>query len=504
MVTALAGAVVTWGPTVAAPYTAAAIRHPRRIALVDDHGSLTYRALELRSSRVALGLRAKGVSKGDTIGVLCRNHRGFVEANIAAAKLGARLVYLNTGLPDTQLVEVVDREQVSLVLADAELAPRLAASGARVIEARPDLDPGWTFPDLTQRRFGLLVPPRGTPDPVVLTSGTSGAPKGTSRSNSPRAGASALGFLEAIPYKRGDVFLIPAPLFHAWGLSQLVLAAGLAGTAVLRSSFDPGRVLDDLETLQVDVLAAVPVMLQRILALEPRRRPPRLRITASSGSALPGDLATRWMDSFGDNLYSVYGSTEVGQVSVAGPVDLRVAPDTAGRPLRGIGVRILGGDGDVLPTGDVGDIAVKSEAHFDGYTGGGSKPVVDGHMLIGDQGRVDADGRLSVIGRADDMIISGGENVYPANIERALLAHPAIHDVAVVGVPDDELGQRVRAVVVASEGDLSLDEVRDHLRPLLAPYELPRDLVVLDELPRNASGKILRTTLTDERPGRPR
>ncbi len=498
MVTALAGAVVTWGPTVAAPYTAAAIRHPRRIALVDDHGSLTYRALELRSSRVALGLRAKGVARGDTIGVLCRNHRGFVEANIAAAKLGARLVYLNTGLPDAQLFEVVDREQVTLVLADADLAPRLAAGGARVIEARPELDPGWTFPDLTQRRFGLLVPPRGSPDPVVLTSGTSGAPKGTSRSTSPRAGAAALGFLEAIPYRRGDVFLIPAPLFHAWGLSQLVLAAGLAGTAVLRTSFDPGRVLDDIDTLQVDVLAAVPVMLQRILAVADPRRLPSLRITASSGSALPGDLATRWMDAFGDNLYSVYGSTEVGQVSVAGPADLRAAPDTAGLPLRGIGVRILDDRGRVRPTGELGAIAVKSDAHFDGYTGGGTKPVVDGYMLIGDQGRLDADGRLVVVGRADDMIISGGENLYPANIERAMLSHPSIRDVAVVGVPDDELGQRVRAVVVSSDGNLSLDDVRDHLRSQLAAYELPRDLVVVDELPRNPAGKILRTSLIAE------
>lgn len=523
-VAALGWSGTLWGPTPAASYGAAALRYPNRLALVDDFGSLTYGQLELRSGVLASGLRKRGLSRGDGLGILCRNHRGFVEATLAAAKIGARPVLLNTGLPAGQLHTVIEAESVSVVVADRELAAPLAATDAPavvVLVADPERSPDRTFPDLDGRLPALPRPRNpfaGAMAPVILTSGTTGAPKGTRRSIDPRALRSALGVIEAIPYERGDVMVVPAPLFHAWGFSHLALAATLAATVVLRERFDPETVLADLDAHGATVLVAVPVMLQRILVWDERSAPTAavddvaeldsLRVVASSGAPLPGDLATRWMDRFGDNLYNLYGSTECGQVSVAEPADLRKWPATAGRPLPGIDVRILDQDDDDVDPGDVGEILVDSPARFDGYTNGDQKRSVGDLLSSGDRGYIDADGLLFVLGRADDMIITGGENVYPSNIERALLADPAVDVAAVVGVADDDLGQRVRAVLVTGGPDAVTDStsagamtrrLKSALRIELAGHELPKEFVYVSELPRNQAGKVLRNQLTGPR-----
>ena len=492
----------TWGASAAAPYAAAALRHPRRTAIIDPYGSITYRELDLRTSRLASGLQSLGVGRRTSVGLLCRNHRGFVEANIALAKLGVDVVYLNTGLPEAQLRAVIEREQITVVLADEEFEGTLDA--ADTFWARPGADPNRTFPEIPMPSIPLLMPrPWRASTPVVLTSGTSGAPKGTRRSASLGAGLSAASVLGVIPYERGDVFVIPAPLFHAWGLSQLVVSATLGGTAVLPGSFDPTEVAELVEANDATVLIAVPVMLHRMLEASASdtslaQRLSTLRLTASSGSALPGDLPERWMDTCGDHLYSLYGSTEVGQVSVATPEDLRAAPGTAGRPLPGVRVRLVDHELVDVPVGRVGRILVESSMHFDGYTSGGTKPTHGSHMEIGDQGRFDADGRLFVVGRADDMIITGGENVYPVNIETSLLAHAKVVDAVVVGVPDDDLGQRVRAVIVTdgTKGTARLTaSIKAHLSNELARYEVPREFVYRESLPRNPAGKILRGEL---------
>lgn len=499
---ALTGAGAFWGASVATPYAANAMRHPQRIAIVDDFGELNYRQLDWRTSRVAGALGHRGVKRNSTVGLLCRNHRGFVEANIAVAKLGARIVYLNTGLPAAQLAEVIRREGISTVITDREFVARLdvRSRDLSVVLAAPDDDHSWSFPDLERWRIPLKVPqPWRSVDPVLLTSGTSGSPKGTNRTAGPKALSAALSFLQAVPFRRGSVFVIPAPLFHAWGASQIVMAATLAGTVVLRHTFDPYEVAQDVESNGADVLIAVPVMLHRILEAHPDCDMSTLRIVASSGSALPGDLALRWMNTYGDTLYNIYGSTEVGQVSVASPQHLRASPGTAGLPLRGIGLRIIDRNGHQSAPGLIGRIAVKSGNLFDGYTGGGSKEIVDDHMAVGDQGYLDVDGRLFVVGRADDMIISGGENVYPVNIERGLLGHESVAEAAVVGVPDEDLGHKVRAVIVAKGETASAHltkKLKSHLAEQLAPYEMPREYVYVSYLPRNESGKILRNKLS--------
>lgn len=492
-------AALFWGPSSAAAYAAASVRAPRRIALIDDHGSLTYFQLEQRSSRLAAGLKALGVKGGEPVGLLCRNHRGFVEANIALTKLGAKVVYLNPGLPASQLAEVNRREGVHVVIADRDLADRLEVD--TIVVAAPEDDTSWSFPTVPKWRPLIQMPrPTGSDDPIVLTSGTTGAPKGTKRTPGAGTAQAALGVLDVIPFRRSDVMVLPAPLFHAWGLSQLLTAATLAGTVVLRRSFDPQQVASDVEAHGADVLAVVPVMLHRMIEADLHFDLSSLRIVASSGSALPGELAATWIERHGPNLFNLYGSTEVGQVSIATPDDLAHDPATAGRPVRGVDVRLIDDDGNEIDrAGGVGRIVVRSAMHFDGYTDGNSKEMFDGYMAIGDQGTFDDDGRLYVVGRADDMIISGGENLFPTNIERAIMQHPKVAEAVVVGVPDPDLGQRVRAVIVArgrTAPKALTSGIDKAIASDLAGHEKPKDYVFVDALPRNASGKILRRELT--------
>ena len=498
----IGAAVSAWGPTTATAYASAALRHPFRTAIVDDYGRLTYLQLDLRTSRVAAGLRHAGLASGQSVGLLCRNHRGFVEANIAFAKLGARVVYLNPGLPTSQLAAVIEREDLAAVVVDRDLYGKVRQLDPAILKVivAPEDEDGWSFPNLSRWRPLIQLPrPLAKDDPVVLTSGTTGAPKGTVRSTGLGTLTATFGVLEAMPYRQGDVMVLPAPLFHAWGLSQLIIAASLGQTVVLRRTFDAELTLNDVEAHGADILVVVPVMLHRMLGVDHDADLSSLRVTASSGSALPGNLATRWMQRFGPNLYSLYGSTEVGQVSVATPAQLADDPGCGGLPLRGIDIRIVDDDGDNLEAGRIGRIVVSSSMHFEGYTDGGSKEMVEEFMSIGDLGWIDDEGVLHVAGRADDMIISGGENVYPNNIERALTGCEAVVEAIVVGVPDPDLGHKVRAVVVVEPGSdatATTARLKKSLASELAPHEIPRQFVYVDELPRNAAGKVLRRELT--------
>ena len=294
--------------------------------------------------------------------------------------------------------------------------------------------------------------------------------------------------------------MIAAPMFHSWGFAHFTLALPLASTLVLRRRFDPEETLRALAQHRASALAVVPVMLQRIMDLGPetiaRYDLRSLRVIALSGSALPGELATRAMDTFGDVLYNLYGSTEVAWATIATPADLRAAPGTAGKPPIGTVVKLLDADGREVKRGEGGRIFVANEMMFDGYTGGGSKEIVRGLMSTGDVGHFDAAGRLFVDGRDDEMIVSGGENVFPREIEDLLADHPQIDDAAVVGVDDEQFGQRLKAFVVPSSGSkLSEDAVKEYVRKNLARYKVPREVVFLERLPRNATGKVLKREL---------
>jgi fatty-acyl-CoA synthase len=290
-------------------------------------------------------------------------------------------------------------------------------------------------------------------------------------------------------------------MFHSWGYAHFTMSMPLASTLVLRRKFDPEDTLRAVAQHGATALALVPVMLQRILELGEekiaRYDVSSLKVIALSGSALPGELATRAMDAFGDVLYNLYGSTEVAWATIATPEDLRAAPGTAGRPPVGTVVKLLDEHGREVAPGHAGRIFVANEMMFEGYTGGGGKEIVRGLMSTGDVGHFDAHGRLFVDGRDDEMIVSGGENVFPREVEDLLSDHEAIEEAAVIGVPDEQFGQRLRAFVVPRNG-AGLDEeaVKQYVKDNLARFKVPREVIFLEELPRNATGKVLKRVLS--------
>ncbi len=496
-------ALLGWGAGVAGGFAAQAVLVPHRTAVVDDLGELTFGELHDRSNRLADALRRRGVGPGDGIAVMCRNHRGFVDASLAAAKLGADVLYLNTAFSGPALVDVLDREAPAVVVHDAEFSGLVGAAEARQrVVAWAEGDAGHDTATLegliAEGAAGDLRPPPRPGRVVVLTSGTTGTPKGAPRSGAGIEAATAL--LSRLPLRSGWRTHVAAPLFHTWGWAHFALSMLLGSTLVLRRRFDPETCLRTLTSDHCDSFVVIPVMLQRILQLPADILDVHdlsgVKVVAASGSALPGDLATDWMDRFGDHLYNVYGSTEVAYATVATPADLRAAPGTAGRPPYATVVRILGEDGRELPPGRTGRIFVANSILFEGYTGGGGKDLVDGLMATGDVGRFDRGGRLVVEGRDDEMIVSGGENVFPAEVEDCLSRHEQVVEAAAIGVDDADFGSRLRAFVVLEEGaDVTEDELKEHVRRNLAGFKVPRELVFVDDLPRNATGKVLKREL---------
>jgi len=487
-----------------------AARRPDGIAVIDERGELTFAELNARAERIAAALRAEhGVGPGRDLAVMCRNHRGFVEAMLTASRLGADLLLLNTDFPGPQLAQALAPHAPGAIVHDAEFGPALDAAGfgpdrvARVLAWHDEEPPtGVSTLDRLAAAGGPKPPaPESGGRLVILSSGTTGAPKGAPREPS---AAAALGplttILEQLRPRGGDPILIGPPVFHGFGLAFLGVGLFVGAPVVLRRRFEARWALEAVARHRVTHLVGVPAMLQRILALPAAERSRyvtgSLRAVASAGAPLAPAVATAFMDAFGELLFDLYGSTETGFASFATPADLRAAPGTVGRPPRGTRVEVLDEQRRPVAPGVVGTVFVGSLLVFDGYAGGGSREIVDGLMNVGDLGHLDAAGRLFVDGREDDMILSGGENVFPQEVEDVLAGHPRLADAAVIGVADERFGQRLRAFAVAREGEaVGEEELAGYLRERLARYKLPREIVFLEAIPRNPTGKVLRRKL---------
>ncbi|GAB2810899.1 acyl-CoA ligase FadD12 [Actinocorallia aurea] len=489
-----------FGATPALAGAASALRFPARVAVADEKGAVTYGELEARAAAQATAFR--GLLDADArIGVLCRNHRGFVEAVLAASRLGHDVVLLNTDFSGPQLGDVLAAEGVGLLVHDAEFTDAVAASGydgARVIAWHDGPVTVPTLDDLARGPAEPLVAGR-TGKIVLLTSGTTGPPKGAAHTFGPSALlAQGLGHLLRVPLRSGEPILVAPPLFHGLGFTYLSVALGLGSPLVLRRRFDAAEVLKTLDRRAVSVLVAVPLMLSRLLDAPARRRPQALRIVLCGGAALHPGLSERFTERFGDVLYNAYGASETGWATIATPADLRAAPGTVGRPTLGTTARVLGPDGREMPPGEVGTLHLDAGLDFGGYTGGGDKRRVDGLIDTGDLAHTDPEGRIFIDGRADDMIVSGGENVFPGEVEDLLEAHPSVAEAAVTGVEDPEFGQRLAAwVVPTADADVTSDMLKAHVRARLARYKVPRDVHFVTELPRTTTGKVKHGVLQD-------
>jgi acyl-CoA synthetase (AMP-forming)/AMP-acid ligase II len=487
-------------------FASAAQRCPDRPGLVDELGTLTWRQLDERINALAAALQQLPTGQPKVIGVMCRDHRGFVEAVVAANRIGSDIVLLNTSFAGPAMADVVNREGVDAVIYDEEFT----ATVDRALADKPDATRivAWTAEQHELTVENLIADHLGRQPQrtgrkgrmILLTSGTTGTPKGAKQSG----GGAGIGTLKAIldrtPWRAEETIVIVAPMFHAWGFSQLIFAASMACTVVTRRKFDPEATLDLIDRHKATGLAVVPVMFDRIMDLpaEVRNRYSgrSLRFAAASGSRMRPDVVIAFMDQFGDVIYNNYNATEAGMIATATPQDLRAAPDTAGRPAGGTEIRILDSELNKLPTGEVGSIYVRNDTQFDGYTSGTTKDFHAGFMSSGDVGYLDEAGRLFVVGRDDEMIVSGGENVYPIEVEKTLAAHPEVAEATVIGVDDEQYGQRLAAFVVLEPGGSATPDVlKQHVRDNLANYKVPRELSVLDELPRGSTGKVLRNEL---------
>jgi fatty-acyl-CoA synthase len=475
--------------------------HP---AIIDELGEVTFTEIDERSNALANALREKGLKANDGLGVLARNHRGLFESILAGAKLGARTLLLNTDFAGPQLADVCKREDVTALIHDEEftkVADSVEPSSGKYVAWVDGEHKETSIEGLIEAASRSRPPrPKSKQRIVLLTSGTTGTPKGAARD---MALSLALpgGYLSKIPLRSGRKIVLAAPGFHAWGLLSSMLSLGLGNTIVTARKTDAKFTLNALEEHQADALITVPVLLSRLMELEDEighRYLDSLRVIALSGSALSPELATRTMDLLGDIVYNLYGSTEVAYATIATPADMRTAPGTVGRPPTGTTIKLLDENGKEVGEGESGRIFVGSSMQFEGYTGGGNKEVVAGLMSTGDVGHFDDAGRLFVDGRDDDMIVSGGENVFPAEVEELLASHEAVTEAAVVGVDDEKYGKRLRAYIVLNDG-ASLDEdgVKAYVKENLARYKVPRDVTFIDELPRNPAGKVMKRKLPD-------
>jgi fatty-acyl-CoA synthase len=487
-------------------------RNPNGAALIDEDGELTYAELDEAVHAVANGLLAKGVRGGDGVAILARNHRWFLIANYGAARAGARIILLNSEFSGPQIKEVSEREGAKVIIYDDEYTDAVSKADPplgklRALGLNPDADGPSSSTDETLEE--LIARSSKEPAPkaskhasiIILTSGTTGTPKGANRSSPPTL-APVGGILSHVPFKSGEVTSLPAPMFHALGYLHATLAMFLGSTLVLRRKFKPPLVLEDIEKHKVTAMVVVPVMLSRILdALEKMDKKPdlsSLKIIFISGSQLGAELATRALKDIGPVIYNMYGSTEIAFATIAGPEHLELNAATVGPVVKGVKVKLLDDNGNEVAQGEVGRIFVGNAFPFEGYTGGGHKQIIDGLMSSGDVGYFDERGLLYVSGRDDEMIVSGGENVFPAEVEDLISGHPEVVEATAIGVEDKEYGHRLRAFVVKKDGaDVNEDAIKGYVRDHLARYKVPREVIFLEELPRNPTGKILKRELRE-------
>lgn len=491
------------GPSLAVLSQIHALSRPTDLAVIDREGELRWGELDERINGLAHALLERGVEPDDQVAMVLRNGRRFVETTLACQRIGVVAAPLNTWGKEPELGGILERERPAALVYDVRHVGQLEAvvpDGIVTIHAGDDEDalPG-SEPYEGMVAEGSPSPPspvttdRGSRRIVIHTSGTTGTPKAASRGTGAQGAASLLAVLDAVPYRHDDVMYMPNPMFHALGVLTFSIGMVTGATMVLPDAFDPEQAPYDLEEHRITAASFVPVMIRRMLGLDdaPDVDLSALRIVLASGSAMSPELRRRTVERFGDVLYDLYGSTEAGWVAIADPQTLREAPEAVGRPVAGVELAILDENGQPVEDGE-GEIHVRSVATFEGYASGEETPERDGYLSTGDLGVIDERGYLHVVGRADDMVVVGGENVYPDEVEAVISEVDGVEDVAVVGVDDEEMGQVLTAFLV---GDVDPDQVSSVCEDQLPSYKVPQRFQIVDELPRTSTGKVIRDEL---------
>jgi len=481
---------------------------PHRTALVYGDQRWSYFALDEKIELVAQNLRRAGISRGDGVLVLCKNTPELIWAQAAAARLGAAAVCASWRSTTREVRFLLENSGARALVVDARVASvvepllPLPQLGDRVYVVGEEVEGLAPFSELlaSQADDAPLADATGDSAVVIYTSGTTGKPKGAVRRFDAGSAYPVLSFFDRTPLAMGQTHLTVCPLYHstAFGFTTLAFVLGCQ-VVLLEGGFDEKRFFDAVDRHRVDHSALVPTMLQRLVAhaSETGRDLHSMRAIFSGGAPLSGPLARRAIERFGPVLYNFYGATETAFVCLADAKDLLTAPGTVGRVLPGNEVRLLDARGREVPAGEVGELFVRSGNLVSGYhrdPEATAASMRDGYFSVGDLARRDARGYLFLEGRKRDLIISGGVNVYPPEVEAVLAEHPAVAEVAVVGIEDETWGERVHAFVVRA-AEVSADELLDFARMGLAGPKRPKGVTFVDAMPRNPTGKILKREL---------
>ncbi|HVF52302.1 MAG TPA: AMP-binding protein [Actinomycetota bacterium] len=475
-------------------------------AIHDRNGVTTFRELNRRAKKAANLFAAEGVKPGDSVALMTRNSREMAELLLGGQKSGVVICPLNTWAKKKELDATMASSKAKLIVYDTGHSKQVKSSATAGVpllhigDGAPADDRSRPYEKAIEAQSEAPPPPftrqPGSARVIIHTSGTTGTPKGAAR-DSAAAGIGALShILSVVPYHRDDVVLCSSPMFHSFGLATFTFATALGATLVLPEKFDPTETLRLIEQHKVTAASLVPVMIRRIIQLpdkvKSRYDVSSLRILMASGSVLSEDLRKETTALFGDVIYDLYGSTEVGWVAIATPQDIKDKPMTVGRAVEGTEVAVFDSKGRRVGPGETGELYIRSGVIFEGYTSGEKRAEIDGYMAIGDLGHIDDDGYIYVEARSDDMVVVGGENVYPIEVEQVIEGIEGVDEVTVFGVPDPEYVHVLVAVVV---GNVTSQKVLKVCKQELASYKVPKRVEIADKLPRTSTGKVLKREL---------
>jgi len=464
-------------------------RNPNQMAVVDEREAITYENLYLQSQHLAQHLQNNfQLSAGNKAAFLCRNNAGLIRALCAASRIGARIFLLNPEISAEQFSALIERHKFDFLFYDGEVESLISS----------DKKTDWknksfvvnNAENFSDKKDQTKIKRAFSGEIIVLTGGTTGVPKAAKRK------ASILNFLNPFfalltqldldEYK--SVYVV-TPAYHGFGISAIIIGMILGMKMFFLSRFDAEKGCKLIEKNRIETITVVPLMLQRMLTFDARKLK-SLQCIISGGAALNPALTEETLDKLGDKLFNLYGTSEAGFSVIATPEDLRRLPETIGRKIGGVNLKVFGENEREVSNGTIGKICIKS-----------AWAIKDGKSWIetGDLGFQDENGFLFLRGRNDEMIVSGGENVYPIELENILVKHPDIRQTAVIGISDKEFGQRLKAYIVSKpETNLSESEIKQWLETRVARFQMPAKIEFLDELPQTAIGKINKRKLKTE------